>query len=53
MELPEDDVRMSTFETLPPAKRMSDEDDMPSDDESLKTRRLIDDSESGMSSSRK
>ena len=47
------DVRMSTPERQPPVKRRTDEDDMPVDDESLKARSLIEDSDMGVSSTQK
>ena len=47
------DARMSTPERHPPVKRRADEEDMSVDDESLKARRLIDESDMGMSSTQK
>ena len=47
------DVRMNTPESAPPVKRRADEDGMPVDEESLKARRLTDDSGMGMSSTQR
>ena len=43
-------MRMNTPERAPPVKRRADQEGMPVDEESLKARRLADDSGMGMSS---